>query len=101
MRGVGQPQVQPPQRGVQPGQHVAGVAVVGDMVYAADLNGTVHAVGLADGKMKWKLDVGRETKAPGNIYGSPVVQGGKLFVSTCNLGGAAAAKTVVVCIGER
>ena len=78
-----------------------GVAVAGDMVYAADLNGVLHAIGAADGKGKWKLDVGRETKAPGNIYGSPVVDGGKIYLGTCNLDAADARKTVIVCIGER
>jgi len=79
----------------------AGVAVAADTVYAADLNGTVHAISLADGKSRWKLDIGKETKAPGNIFGSPVVDGGRLYVSTCNLGSATASKTVVVCIGEK
>jgi outer membrane protein assembly factor BamB len=78
-----------------------GVAVAADMVYAADLNGVLHAIGAADGKGKWKLDVGRETKAPGNIYGSPVVDGGRIYVGTCNLDAADARKTVIVCIGER
>lgn len=80
----------------------AGVAVTADAVYAADLNGNVHCLSLADGKLVWKLDVGRETKAPGNIFGSPVVAGGKLYVATCNIGaGGGAAKNVVVCIGEK
>ena len=79
----------------------AGVAVAGDAVYAADLNGVVHAMGLADGKARWKLDVGKTTKAPGNIFGSPVVDGGRLYVATCNIGAQAAAKTVIVCIGEK
>jgi outer membrane protein assembly factor BamB len=79
----------------------AGVAVAGEMVYAADLNGVVHAITLADGKMKWRLDIGKETKAPGNVYGSPVVDGGRLYVGTCNVGATDARKTVVVCIGEK
>jgi outer membrane protein assembly factor BamB len=79
----------------------AGVAVAGDMLYAADLNGVVHAIGLADGKPRWKLDVGKETKSPGNIYGSPVLDGGRLYVGTCNIGAQAAAKNVIVCIGEK
>jgi outer membrane protein assembly factor BamB len=79
----------------------AGVAVAGDAVYAADLNGVVYSIGLADGKMRWKLDVGKETKAIGNIYGSPVVDGGRVYVGTCNLESQDAKKTVIVCIGER
>ncbi len=79
----------------------AGVAVAGDVVYAADLNGTVHSVGLADGKGKWKLDIGKAAKAPGNIYGSPVLAGGRLYVSTCNISAQGAAKTVIVCIGDK
>jgi outer membrane protein assembly factor BamB len=79
----------------------AGAAVAGEIAYTADLNGVVHAIGLADGKAKWKLDIGKETKAPGRVYGSPVVDGGRVYVSTCNLDAAEARKTVVVCIGER
>lgn len=79
----------------------AGVAVAGDTIYAADLNGTVHSISLTDGKGHWKLDIGKATKAPGSIYGSPVLAGGRLYVSTCNIGVQGAAKTVVVCIGEK
>jgi outer membrane protein assembly factor BamB len=79
----------------------AGVAVAGETVYAADLNGVVHAISLADGKGQWKLDVGKQTKAIGNIYGSPVVDGGRLYVATCNLDSQEARKTVIVCVGEK
>lgn len=80
----------------------AGASVAGDMVYVADLNGNVHCLSLADGKLIWKLDVGKETRAPGNIFGSPVVADGKVYVATCNIGAAGgAAKNVVVCIGEK
>jgi outer membrane protein assembly factor BamB len=79
----------------------AGAAIAGDVAYMADLNGVVHAVGLADGKARWKLDVGKETKLPGHVYGSPVVDGGRVYVSTCNLEAQEARKTVVVCIGEK
>jgi outer membrane protein assembly factor BamB len=79
----------------------AGAAVAGEIAYTADLNGVVHAIGITDGKGKWKLDVGKETKAPGRVFGSPVVDGGRVYVSTCNLDAAEARKTVVVCIGER
>jgi len=77
-----------------------GAAISGDMVYAADLNGVLHAINLADGKLAWKLDVGLATKSPGNVYGSPVVSGGKIYLATCNLE-SAGAKTVIVCIGEK
>jgi outer membrane protein assembly factor BamB len=82
----------------------AAPAVVGGVVYAADLNGVVHAVNLADGKGKWTLDLAThpDVKAPGMVYGGPVVHGGRLFVATCNLeGGAARQGTVVVCIGDK
>jgi outer membrane protein assembly factor BamB len=82
----------------------APVAVAKDTVYAGDLKGVVHAFGLADGKEKWKLDLGDDpaVKSPGMIYGGPVVQGGRLYVATCNLEGPLASKpTVVVCIGEK
>jgi outer membrane protein assembly factor BamB len=78
----------------------AGAALAGDMAYTADLNGVVHALGLGDGKPRWRLDVGKETKLPGHVYGSPVVDAGRMYVSTCNLE-AQERKTVVVCIGEK
>lgn len=82
----------------------APVAVATDTIYAGDLKGVVHALGVADGKPKWKLDIGADpaVKAPGMIYGGPVVQGGRLFVATCNLEGPHAQQpTVVVCLGDR
>ncbi len=80
----------------------AGAAVAGDAVYAGDIEGVVHAVGLADGKPRWKLDLAADpVKAPGMIYGSPVVHGGRLVVATSNLEGkSAGGETVIVCIGE-
>jgi outer membrane protein assembly factor BamB len=81
----------------------AGPAVAGDAVYAGDLEGVVHAVALSDGKPRWKLDLGTDpaVHAPGMVYGSPVVQGGRLLIGTCNLEGkAAGGETVIVCIGE-
>lgn len=80
----------------------AGPAVAGDTVYAADIDGMVHAVGL-DGKARWKLDLATDAgvKAPGMVYGSPIVHGGRLIVGTCNLEGKwAGGETVIVCIGE-
>jgi len=81
----------------------AGPAVAGDAIYAADTEGMLHSVGLADGKARWKLDLGNDAavKAPGMVYGSPIVHGGRLFVGTCNLEGKwAGGETVLVCIGE-
>jgi outer membrane protein assembly factor BamB len=78
-----------------------GVAVAGETVYAADLNGVIHAINLADGKPQWKLDVGKQTKAIGNIYASPIIDGGRLYVGTCNIDSQDAKKTVIVCVGEK
>jgi outer membrane protein assembly factor BamB len=81
----------------------AGAAAAG-AVYTADLKGVVHAVNLADGKPLWKLDLATDpaVRAPGMVYGTPVVHGGRLYLATCNLEGEHARKpTVVVCIGEK
>jgi len=81
----------------------APVAVAGGVAYAGDLRGVVHAINLADGSSRWKLDVGADpVKTPGMIYAGPVLQGGRLFVATCNLEGPYARQpTVVVCIGDK
>jgi len=74
------------------------------VVYAGDLKGVLHAINLADGGGKWRLDIGADpaVKAPGMIYGGPAVQGGKIFVATCNLGdNGKGSATAVVCIGEK
>jgi outer membrane protein assembly factor BamB len=81
----------------------APVAVAGDVAYAADLRGVVHAIDLKTGTAKWTLDLGADpaVKAPGAVYGGPVVSGGRIYVATCNLEGAFnRMPTVVVCIGE-
>jgi outer membrane protein assembly factor BamB len=83
---------------------LAGVAIAGGVVYAADLAGVVHAVDLASGQKLWTLDLARDpaVAAPGSVYGSPTVQGGRLFVATCNLDATGEKPaTVVVCIGEK
>jgi outer membrane protein assembly factor BamB len=82
----------------------APVTLIPGVVYAGDLAGVIHAINLADGKPKWTLDLGKhpDVKAPGMIYGGPVLHGGRLFVATCNLEGPFARKpTVVVCIGDK
>jgi outer membrane protein assembly factor BamB len=81
----------------------APVAVAAGVAYAGDLRGVVHAINLADGSAKWKLDLAAEpVKAPGMIYGGPILHGGRIYVATCNLEGANARQpTVVVCIGEK
>jgi len=81
----------------------AGPAVAGDAIYVADIEGVVRSLGLADGKLRWKLDLGADeaVHAPGMVYGSPIVHGGKLYVGTSTLEGkAAGGETVIVCIGE-
>jgi outer membrane protein assembly factor BamB len=82
----------------------AGPAVTDRAVYAADLKGVVHALNLADGKRDWVLDLAADpaTRTTGMVYGSPVVQGGRLYLATCNLGDTRGpAANVVVCIGDR
>jgi outer membrane protein assembly factor BamB len=78
----------------------AAPAIAGDVVYAADLKGTVHACQLADGKPLWKLSLAdAPVKVTGMIVGSPLVIGGKLIVATCDLDGSAG-RNVVVCLGD-
>jgi outer membrane protein assembly factor BamB len=82
----------------------AGPAVTDRTVYAADLKGVVHAISLADGRKQWTLDLGTDpaTKAPGMVYGSPVVHRGRLYLATCNPGGERGpTPNVVVCIGDK
>lgn len=79
-------------------------AIAGGRVYVGDLKGVVHAIDLASGAGQWKLDLAAhpDVKSPGMIYGGPALQGGRLFVATCNLEGPWARKpTCVVCIGEK
>ena len=79
----------------------AGPAVSADAVYVADLKAVVHAIALADGTELWKLDLATNpaTKAPGMVFGSPILAGGRLYLATCNLDAPAdQTKTIVVCI---
>lgn len=82
----------------------AGVAIAGGVIYSADLSGVVHALDQANGQKLWTLDLARDPaiESPGSVYGSPVVQGGRLFVATCNLDVTGEkSTTVVVCIGDK
>jgi outer membrane protein assembly factor BamB len=81
----------------------AGPAVATNMVYAADLKGVVHALNLADGKKEWGLDLDTDpaTKAPGMVYGSPMVHRCRLYLATCNLDEAGRSRNAIVCIGDK
>ena len=82
----------------------APVAIAKNRVYAGDLKGTVHAIDLGSGAGVWRLDLGADpaTKAPGMIYGGPIVAAGRVVVATCNLEGPnARQETVVVGIGAK
>jgi len=78
-------------------------AVVGDVVYVADLAGVIHAVDLKTGNSIWTFDLGKDPlKLPGSNYGGVTVHGGKLYLATCNLEGQFARQpTCVVCIGAK
>jgi len=79
----------------------AGPAVSKDAVYGVSLPGVAYAVGLADGKALWRLDVAQAAGAPGMVYGSPALHQGRLYVGTGNIEGEMAGKpTFLACIGE-
>ena len=74
------------------------------MAYAGDLKGVIHAIDVKTGAPAWTLDLGsqKDVQSPGMFYGGPVIQGGRLYLATCNLQGAFAGKeTAVVCVGEK
>jgi outer membrane protein assembly factor BamB len=79
----------------------AGPAVTANTVYAADLNGVVHALKLTNGKREWTLDLATDkaTKTSAMVYGAPIVNGGRLYLATCNL--TKPGPNVVVCIGDK
>jgi outer membrane protein assembly factor BamB len=81
----------------------APAAVVGGLAYVADTAGVVTAIDLKTGAAKWTLDLGAgDVKTPGMVYGGPAVQGGRLYVATCNIEGPFLNKpTTVVCIGDK
>jgi outer membrane protein assembly factor BamB len=67
------------------------------------LSGQVDALQLATGQSQWQLDLAThpDVRARGQVYGSPIVAGGKLFVATCNLRDGRPAAAVVVAIGPK
>ena len=80
----------------------APVAIVGDVVYAGDLKGVVHAISLKTGEGLWTLDLAKVVGNPGMIYAGPIVQDGRLYVVTNNLDGPNAFQDgAVVCIGAK
>ncbi len=81
----------------------ASAAVAGDSVFVADLKAVVRSIDLKTGTLRWKLSLGADptVKAPGMVYGGPIVSGGRLFVATCALESGGKASTAVVCIGEK
>jgi len=75
-----------------------------EIAYVGDLNGVIHAVGLAAGEPWLTVDLANHpaVKCPGMIYGGPALDRGRLFVATCNLEGPWARQpTCVVCIGMK
>ena len=81
--------------------YFAGPAIAGNAIYVADLKGVVRAIAL-DGKPIWTFNLATDpaVQAPGMVYGSPVVSGGRLFVATCNIESGVKSTTVVVCLGN-
>jgi outer membrane protein assembly factor BamB len=82
----------------------APVAVSAGVAYAGDLKGVIHAIDLQSGAAKWTLDLGADpaVKAPGMVYGGPVLQGGRLYVATANLEGVSPRPpAVVACLGDK
>lgn len=79
-------------------------AIAKNRVIVGDLKGAIHSIDLESGDGKWIIDLGNDpaTKAPGMVYGGPIVSGGRVYVTTCNLEGPyARQETVVACIGEK
>jgi outer membrane protein assembly factor BamB len=79
-------------------------ALAGETAYVADLKGVVHAINVNTGASRWKLDLAADeaVKSPGMVYAGPVLDGGKVYVATCNLATEGGDKaTAVACIGEK
>jgi len=80
----------------------APVAIAGDVVYAGDLKGVLHAINLKTGTALWTLDLAKAVGNPGMIYAGPVVQDGRVYVVTNNMDGPNAFQDgAVVCIGAK
>ena len=87
-----------------PNPFFAGAAIAGGVAYAADLKGIVHAINLADGKLAWSFNVPADPalQIPGMVYGSVLVQGGQIYLATCNLEGEGAGQPgAVVCVADK
>lgn len=82
--------------------YFASPAIAGDIVYVADLKGRLRSLNLVDGKQNWKLDLATDPliKAPGMVYGGPVISGGRLFLATTNHDAATKSATAVICVGD-
>jgi outer membrane protein assembly factor BamB len=79
-------------------------AIDAESVYVGDLKGIVHAINLRTGASKWKLDLGEDSAiaSPGMIYAGPIIDSGRLYVTTCNIAGDFVNKpTAIICIGEK
>ena len=61
-----------------PDRWVAPPLVAGNTVYAANNNGTLYALSLADGSKQWSLKVG------GEMWGQPATNGKLVFVNSLN-----------------
>jgi len=82
---------------------LAGCAIVKDMVYAVDIRGVAYGIDLASGKEVWSLNVPADplVQAPGMVFGSPVVHGGRLYLATCNLMGSnTESPSAVICVAD-
>jgi outer membrane protein assembly factor BamB len=81
-----------------------GPALSGGFAYVADLKANVTSIALADGKAQWVLDVPNDPAClmPGQAFGSPLVNGGHIYIATCNLeANLAAQPNYVACLGEK
>jgi outer membrane protein assembly factor BamB len=82
----------------------AGPALSGGFAYVADLKANVAALALSDGKAQWALDVPNDPAClmPGQVFGSPLLNNGHIYISTCNLeANLAAQPNYVVCLGDK
>jgi len=81
----------------------AGPAIVKDMVYVVDVKGVAYGLDLGSGRKQWALNVPADqlVQAPGMVFGSPVVHGGRLYLATANLFGATTDQpSAIVCVAD-